>query len=187
MDFFSFNELLLVAFVALLVLGPERLPETLRTLGLWLGRLRRSFTSVKTELEKEIGMDEIRRQLHNEAVMEEMKRIEREVKDSVQGGVDQGMENSIDPNAGTNSAQADDLNEADAVAAANREAADDAGESADPDSVQATAAQESSADESSAPAAPSATPEPEAAPRLPRSEAELEALHARRQRMKESG
>ena len=78
-------ELLLIAVVALLVIGPERLPETLRTIGLWLGRLRRSFTSVKAEIEKEIGMDEVKRQLHNEAVMEEMQRIEREVKHSVDG------------------------------------------------------------------------------------------------------
>jgi sec-independent protein translocase protein TatB len=76
----GFPELMLVAVVGLLVIGPDRLPETLRTLGLWLGRMRRSFLSVKTEIEKEIGMDEVRRQLHNESIMEEMKRIEDEVK-----------------------------------------------------------------------------------------------------------
>ncbi len=75
-------ELLLIAVVGLLVIGPERLPDTLRTLGLWMGRLRRSFSAVRTEIEKEIGMDDIRRQLHNEAVMEEMKRIEAQVKGS---------------------------------------------------------------------------------------------------------
>ncbi len=79
----GFTELILIAIVGLLVIGPERLPEALRTLGLWVGRLRRSFANVKAEIEKEIGMDEIRRQLHNEAVMEEMKRIERDVRDSV--------------------------------------------------------------------------------------------------------
>ncbi len=73
-------ELLVVALVALLVLGPERLPQALRTLGLWFGRLRRSFTNIKNEIEDELGMDDIRRQLHNEAVMEEIKRIEEEVK-----------------------------------------------------------------------------------------------------------
>lgn len=78
----GFPELLLTAIVGLLVIGPERLPEALRTLGLWVGRLRRSFLSVKTEVEKEIGMDEVRRQLHSEAVMEEMKRIERDVRDA---------------------------------------------------------------------------------------------------------
>lgn len=80
----GFSELVLVAIVTLLVIGPEKLPETLRTAGLWLGRLRRSFTAVKTEIEREIGMDDVRRQLHNEAIMDEMKRIEREVKNSVQ-------------------------------------------------------------------------------------------------------
>ncbi len=76
----GFPELVLITIVGLLVIGPERLPEALRTLGLWFGRLRRSFVSVKTEIEKEIGMDDIRKQLHNEAVLEEMKRIEREAK-----------------------------------------------------------------------------------------------------------
>jgi sec-independent protein translocase protein TatB len=76
----GFPELILIAVVGLLVIGPERLPEALRTLGLWLGRMRRSFVSVKNEIEKEIGMDEVRRQLHNEAVMDEMKRIEAEVR-----------------------------------------------------------------------------------------------------------
>ncbi len=86
----GFPELLVVSIVALLILGPERLPEALRTMGLWMGRLRRSFTSIKTELEKELGMDDIRRQLHNESVMEEMQRIEAEVK------------NSLDTDAATN-------------------------------------------------------------------------------------
>ncbi len=75
----GFPELLLVSVVTLLVLGPERLPEALRNLGLWLGRARRSFSRVKTEIEREIGMDEVRRQLHNEAIMEQMKRIEQDV------------------------------------------------------------------------------------------------------------
>ena len=76
----GFPELILVSVIALLVLGPERLPEALRTMGLWFGRLRRSFTTVKAEIEREIGMDEIRRQLQNEAVLEDIKRIEDEVR-----------------------------------------------------------------------------------------------------------
>jgi sec-independent protein translocase protein TatB len=64
----SFSELLLVGLVALLVLGPERLPGAARTAGLWIGRLKRSFNSIKTEIERELGADEIRRQLHNEHI-----------------------------------------------------------------------------------------------------------------------
>jgi sec-independent protein translocase protein TatB len=96
----SFYELILIAIVGLLVIGPERLPETLRTLGLWFGRMRRSFTAVKAEIEKEIGMDEVKRQLHNEAIMEEMKRIEAEVKstaDAAQTNINQGIQAATPP------------------------------------------------------------------------------------------
>lgn len=74
----SFSELLLVGLVALLVLGPERLPGAARTAGLWVGRLKRSFNAMKQEVEREIGADEIRRQLHNEHILaleEEAKKI----------------------------------------------------------------------------------------------------------------
>lgn len=108
----GFPELVLVAIVGLLVIGPERLPEALRTLGLWFGRMRRSFTAVKAEIEKEIGMDEVKRQLHNEAIMDEMKRIESEVRNSATSAkksINSSMESigsSIDaarsPSTGTN-------------------------------------------------------------------------------------
>jgi sec-independent protein translocase protein TatB len=65
----SFQELLLVGLVALLVLGPERLPGAARTAGLWIGRLKRSFNAIKQEVEREIGADEIRRQLRNEHIL----------------------------------------------------------------------------------------------------------------------
>ena len=97
---FGSLELLLILVVTLLVIGPEKLPDTLRELGLWFGRLSRSFNSVKSEIEKEIGMDDVRRQLHNEAVMQEMKRIEDEVKGAIDPAnqpqsIDPALENSI--------------------------------------------------------------------------------------------
>ena len=98
---FGSLELLLILVVTLLVIGPEKLPDTLRELGLWFGRLSRSFQSVKSEIEKEIGMDDVRRQLHNEAVMQEMKRIEDEVKGAIDPAnqpqsIDPALDNSID-------------------------------------------------------------------------------------------
>ena len=81
---FSSMELMLIVLVTLLVIGPERLPETMRTLGLWIGRLSRSFTAMTVEIEQEIGMDDVRRQLHNESVMAQMKQIEDEVKNSIE-------------------------------------------------------------------------------------------------------
>jgi len=98
---FGSLELLLILVVTLLVIGPEKLPDTLRELGLWFGRLSRSFNSVKSEIEKEIGMDDVRRQLHNEAVMQEMKRIEDDVKGAIDPAnqpqsIDPALDNSID-------------------------------------------------------------------------------------------
>ena len=55
----GFTELLLIGLVALFVLGPERLPGAVRTAGLWIGRAKRSFANIKSEVEREIGADEI--------------------------------------------------------------------------------------------------------------------------------
>ncbi|MBF7729909.1 Sec-independent protein translocase protein TatB [Pseudomonas sp. N040] len=76
----GFSELLLVGLVALLVFGPERLPGAARLAGLWIGRLKRSFQSVKQEVERELGADEVRRQLHNEQILQ----MERELQQSQQ-------------------------------------------------------------------------------------------------------
>ena len=65
----GFTELVLVAIVALIVVGPERLPGAIKTASLWIGRAKSSFNQVKTEIEKEINADEIRRQLHNESIL----------------------------------------------------------------------------------------------------------------------
>lgn len=74
----SWIELLVILALALVVLGPSRLPEVARSLGLWVGRLRRMYNSFKLEIDREVGMDDIRRQLHNEQIMAEMKAVERE-------------------------------------------------------------------------------------------------------------
>ena len=79
-------ELLLVAIVGLLIVGPERLPEVLRSIGLWMGRLKRALHAAKTEIAQEIGMDDIQRQLHNESVLNEIKKIEKEAIGDVQSG-----------------------------------------------------------------------------------------------------
>ena len=63
------TEILLILVIALVVIGPERLPAAVKTASLWVGRFRRSFYKVKAEIERELNTDEIRRQLHNESVM----------------------------------------------------------------------------------------------------------------------
>ena len=59
----GFAELLLIGVVALLVLGPERLPKAARMAGLWMRKARASWYSMRAELEREIADDELKRSL----------------------------------------------------------------------------------------------------------------------------
>lgn len=79
----GFTELLLVAVIALVVLGPERLPQAIRTTAYWVGKVRRSFQSAKEELEREIDADGIRQQLHNEAVMKELNKTREQFQNQI--------------------------------------------------------------------------------------------------------
>lgn len=73
----GFMELVLIAIVSLVVIGPERLPGAVRTASLWIGRAKRSFNQVKTEIEREINADEIRRQLHNESILADLDKAKK--------------------------------------------------------------------------------------------------------------
>lgn len=56
----GFLELLLIGIVALLVLGPERLPRVARAAGKWIGRGRRFISSVRSDIDRELKADELR-------------------------------------------------------------------------------------------------------------------------------
>jgi sec-independent protein translocase protein TatB len=57
----GFTELIVIGVVALIVIGPERLPKVARTAGHLYGRLQRYVSSVKTDISQEIRLDEMRR------------------------------------------------------------------------------------------------------------------------------
>ena len=59
----GFSEIFVIAVVALLVLGPERLPKAARFAGLWVRRARAQWYSVKAELENELADEELKRSL----------------------------------------------------------------------------------------------------------------------------
>lgn len=56
---FGFGELVLIGVVALIVLGPERLPKVARTAGLWAGKIQHFVNNVKTELTKQVDASEL--------------------------------------------------------------------------------------------------------------------------------
>ncbi|MGB2260867.1 MAG: Sec-independent protein translocase protein TatB, partial [Porticoccaceae bacterium] len=47
----GFSELLVIALITLIVMGPERLPETVRTISLWIGRLKQMISAARSEIE----------------------------------------------------------------------------------------------------------------------------------------
>ena len=55
----GFLEIVIIAAVALVILGPERLPRAARTAGLWVGRARRMVAEVKTDIDREIRDSEL--------------------------------------------------------------------------------------------------------------------------------
>jgi sec-independent protein translocase protein TatB len=87
----GFSELLVIGLVALIVIGPERLPRVARTLGILAGRLQRYVADVKADIQREVELDELRK-----------------MKDSVQQTVS-GIEDSVQ---GELSKTADELNAA---------------------------------------------------------------------------
>lgn len=59
----GFLELLVCMILALLVLGPERLPKAARTAGLFIGRMRRTLSNMQDELERQVRTEELREKL----------------------------------------------------------------------------------------------------------------------------
>jgi sec-independent protein translocase protein TatB len=57
----AFSELLVIGIVALIVIGPERLPKLARTAGQWLGRLNRYVAQVKQDIDRDMKLEELRR------------------------------------------------------------------------------------------------------------------------------
>lgn len=84
----GFSELVLTAVIALIVFGPEKLPQAARTAGLWIGRFRRVIADTRREVERELGADEIRRQLHNESIMKSLNEAPQAIQRTLDDTVD---------------------------------------------------------------------------------------------------
>lgn len=108
----GFSEIVLCLLVALVVIGPEQLPQTVRSVALWVGRLKRSLRDTREEIERQIGADDIRRQLHNEDIMRSLEETQRRINETmnsaqanvqqVQQDVQQALEQPAAPPEGSN-------------------------------------------------------------------------------------
>lgn len=82
----GFTELVIVAIVGLLVIGPERLPGAIRTGAAWLSRIKRGFNDVKREVEQE---------LHNDAVMRDLKKTGQQLQQD-SASITSGIRDAVD-------------------------------------------------------------------------------------------
>lgn len=87
----GFSELLIIAVVALLVLGPERLPKAARFAGLWVRKARAQWYSVKSELELELAQEEMKQHLQSvensiKAPIQELQSDLRNAQDEINNG-----------------------------------------------------------------------------------------------------
>lgn len=71
----GFWELAIIGVVGLVVIGPEKLPSVARTVGMWVGRTRRFVTQVKSDIDREMKQDELRKALEDDAGLDEIKQI----------------------------------------------------------------------------------------------------------------
>ena len=84
----GFSEMLMIGIVALVVIGPERLPKVARTVGLLLGRMRRYVSDVKADLNREMQLEELKQ------LRDEMQNSAREFERSMTSGI-QSIEQTV--------------------------------------------------------------------------------------------
>lgn len=79
----GFSEMVVIAVVALVVIGPERLPKVARTLGHLVGRLQRYVNDVKSDINREMELEELRK------LKDEFQTSARNIEQTIHGGVQQ--------------------------------------------------------------------------------------------------
>jgi sec-independent protein translocase protein TatB len=79
----GFWELTVIAVVALIVIGPERLPKVARTVGLWVGRMRGMVLSVKADIDRELRAEELKKVVEEQAKSAGLHEIMEETREAL--------------------------------------------------------------------------------------------------------
>jgi len=94
---FGFWEIVIIGVITLIVVGPERMPSLARKAGLYFGKLNRFFNKVKSDINEELRMDEIKEQMS----MDDEKIILSEVTEDIQSSADSLKQENIFPDKKT--------------------------------------------------------------------------------------
>lgn len=77
----GFWELATIAIIGIVVVGPERLPEVVRTIAAYVRKARRALNNVKSDIERELDLDDLRRQMHDIDMEDHIKKLNQSVMD----------------------------------------------------------------------------------------------------------
>lgn len=102
----GFFELIIIGILALLVLGPERLPTAARTAGVWIGRIKQSFGAIQQEVNQQLHMEDMQRQLEENR---------RKLEDTLRQQEQSIMETKPATNAPTNTGSAENTDTDDSL------------------------------------------------------------------------
>ena len=103
----GFWELFLILILALLVVGPERLPKAARTVGYWFGKARRYVEGVKEEVASEFDVNELKRMVHNQEV--QINELQSQLNETV--SLDDGKKSGAEPDYEIIEEKADDADD----------------------------------------------------------------------------
>jgi sec-independent protein translocase protein TatB len=133
----GFWEILLILVLALVVIGPERLPGAARKAGYFFGKARRYIEGVRSEVESELDVSEFKRMLHNQEVQI------NELKQQLQDGVDkvgQDVRNDVGHHADKDSPRSDILTDVPTHSFYDTEQTDSSPEQAEKPSAESSSA-----------------------------------------------
>ena len=87
---FGFWEIILILMIALVVVGPERLPGLAKTAGLWVGKAKRMVSDIKSEIDQELAADELKKALKQQdavsdvyEIIEETRKVSSDLKHEI--------------------------------------------------------------------------------------------------------
>lgn len=105
----GFTEILLIAVIGLLVIGPKRLPEVARTLGRWTAKLRNFVAATRADLEREFNSTELRQLLDDkQGEIDELRQMIKDTRDTIEGGVRE-LETSVNKDEDKASLEQDEM------------------------------------------------------------------------------
>lgn len=160
----GFQEVVLIGIIALLVIGPERLPSVARSVGLWVGKVQRFVAGVKTDIRNELQNDELRGLLNSqEDQIRELKETLTETRNEfarsaniASNSLSEGMSSAVEQVRGAAEAVKETAAESTSTSDTKTETA--ASDSTNTTTGASTLADDSSGSSDSSPAAPGAQP-----------------------------